>query len=77
MGGALRTTVKTLRLTETIHDRTYVIEVRSVGRDRWRADLARRGVTTALMPFYGPTPEEAAAELVHWLARANRVPQTV
>ncbi len=56
---------------ETIHGRPYVIEVHAVGPDRWRACLARRAQTTALMPFYGATPREAAVLLTGWLARAN------
>jgi hypothetical protein len=56
---------------ETIQGRSYVIEVQSVGRNRWRAGLARRGPTTALMPFYGTTPDEAAQQLAIWLTRAN------
>ena len=59
---------------ETIKGRPYVIEVHPVGRDRWRAGLANRGVTTALMPFYGTTPDEAAQQLAGWLSRANRTP---
>jgi hypothetical protein len=58
---------------ETIQGRPYVIEVHAVGRDRWRAGLSRRGSTTALMPFYGTTPDEAASQLTHWLSRANGV----
>lgn len=61
-------------IKETIHGRTYVIEVLPVGRDRWRAQLVRRGATTALMPFYGTTPDEAARQLSTWLARANPAP---
>jgi hypothetical protein len=30
------------------------------------------GVPNALMPFYGPTPEEAASLLTAWLSRAHR-----
>ncbi len=60
-----------VRINETINGRSYVIEVRHVGADRWRAELARRGPTTALMPFYGATPDEAASHLAQWLARAN------
>jgi hypothetical protein len=56
---------------ETINGRPYVNEVHAVGRDRWRAGLARNGRTTALMPFYGPTPAEAAHQLTGWLTRAN------
>jgi hypothetical protein len=56
---------------ETIQGRPYVIEVHAVGPHRWRACLARRAQTTALMPFYGSTPREAAGQLTVWLARAN------
>ncbi|MCC7008630.1 MAG: hypothetical protein IT184_07420 [Acidobacteria bacterium] len=56
---------------ETINGRTYKIEVHPVGRDRWRACLARRGATTALMPFYGQTPDDAARQLMGWLARVG------
>jgi hypothetical protein len=59
-------------IKETIHGRTYVIEVLPVGQDRWRAQLVRRGAANALMPFYGTTPEEAARHLSAWLARANQ-----
>jgi len=44
-----------------------------VSRDRWRAYIVRiPGVPTALMPFYGPTPDEAARQLCDWLARAHQ-----
>ena len=65
--------VNVVRINETINGRPYVIEVLSVGRNQWRAQLARRGATTALMPFYGATPDEAAGLLSTWLARASRV----
>ena len=53
---------------ESIAGRTYFIEVRAVTETRWRAQIARRpGMPTALMPFYGPTPEDAARELSRWL----------
>jgi hypothetical protein len=58
-------------INETINGRAYAIEVLLVGRDRWRAQLDRRGATTALMPFYGPTPDEAARQLASWLSRAS------
>jgi hypothetical protein len=58
-------------INETINGRAYAIEVLHVGRDRWRAQLVRRGATTALMPFYGPTPDEAARQLASWLSRAS------
>jgi hypothetical protein len=69
------TSVNAVRISETINGRTYVIEVRPVGRDRWRAQLARRGATTAVMPFYGTTPDQAASQLMRWLARASGLVQ--
>lgn len=59
---------------ETINGNDYKIEVLAVRPDRWRAYLVR--VTdgpTALMPFYGRTPDEAAQQLVSWLIQAHRV----
>src|SRR5215510_3914439 len=54
---------------EHIAGRTYRIEVLPVSATRWRAQIARLpGMPTALMPFYGPTPEQAAQELSRWLA---------
>jgi hypothetical protein len=64
--------VANIRIHETIHGRPYVIEVVSISRDRWRAQIARRGATTALMPFYGPTPDDAARQLACWLTRAGQ-----
>ena len=61
------------RFAETINGRSYIIEVLSVGQDRWRAHVARAaGAPTALMPFYGPTPDEAARQLASWLGRVSR-----
>jgi hypothetical protein len=58
---------------ESIAGRPYLIEVAPVSRDRWRAYLLRApGLSTALMPFYGPTPDEAARLLTDWLNRAHR-----
>jgi hypothetical protein len=60
------------RFEETIGGRTYEIEVTLVG-SRWRAQIRRiPGVPTALMPFYGQTPDEAAKQLSNWLTLANR-----
>lgn len=60
-----------VRFQETINGRSYVIEVLPVGRDRWRAQIKRLpGSPTALMPFYGATPDEAARSLSGWLTRA-------
>jgi hypothetical protein len=64
--------VNTIVINETINGRPYVIEVIAVGRDRWRAQIVRHGATTALMPFYGTTPDEAARQLSGWLTRASR-----
>ncbi|MGE0449315.1 MAG: hypothetical protein AB7Q29_07010 [Vicinamibacterales bacterium] len=61
-----------LRFHENIGGRSYVVEVKVVDEHRWRAYIVRLpGVPTALMPFYGSTPEEAAAQLFAWLARAH------
>ncbi|HXH06973.1 MAG TPA: hypothetical protein VNI83_10320 [Vicinamibacterales bacterium] len=60
------------RFERIIAGREFLIEVRAVG-DRWRAHLVRAaGGSTALMPFYGATPDEAARQLDAWLARAHR-----
>jgi hypothetical protein len=59
----------THRYEERIAGRTYFIEVRAISESRWRAQIARLpGMPTSMMPFYGPTPEEAAAGLSRWLA---------
>jgi hypothetical protein len=57
---------------ESIAGRPYLIEVSLVSADRWRAHIVRLpGVPTALMPFYGRTPKEAANHLSDWLTRAH------
>ena len=62
------------RFEETINGCVYEIEVSAVRPDRWRAYLVTlRGGPTALMPFYGRTPAEAADLLVSFLTRAHRV----
>ncbi len=62
--------VTAVRFQEIINGRTYVIEVLPVDRQRWRAQLVRSaGRTTALMPFYGSTPDDAARQLSGWLAK--------
>src|SRR5947208_2796189 len=61
----------THRFEELIAGRAYIIEVAAVATDRWRAYIVRvPGVPTALMPFYGRTPDEAAHQLSAWLTRA-------
>lgn len=69
---ARATAAKPIRVTEDINGRTYAIEVLPVDRDRWRARLAQRGTTNAVMPFYGATPDEAVAQLAGWLSRVSR-----
>ncbi len=60
------------RFEETIAGRAYQIVVTPVS-NRWRAQLRRLpGMPTAMMPFYGPTPDEAARLLTEWLALAHR-----
>ena len=61
------------RFEEIIDGRRIAIEVTPVHPDRWRAYLVREpGGSTALMPFYGKTPEQAARQLRDWLALAYR-----
>jgi hypothetical protein len=60
------------RFAESIAGRDYLFEVAAVDPDRWRASIVKApGVPTALMPFYGPTPDEAAGLLRQWLTRAH------
>jgi glutathione S-transferase len=60
------------RFEESIAGRPYLIEVAAVADNRWRAYIVRiPGVPTALMPFYGRTPLEAAQHLRDWLSRAH------
>ena len=57
---------------ETIGGRAYQIEVTAVS-NRWRAQLRRGpGMPTAMMPFYGQTPDEAARQLLGWLSLAHQ-----
>jgi len=59
------------RFEQSIAGRPYLIEVAAVDKDRWRAYIVRLpGMPTALMPFYGSTPDEAAQHLSAWLTRA-------
>ena len=60
------------RFEETIGGRAYQIEVTPVS-NRWRAQLRRGpGVPTAMMPFYGQTPDEAAGHLWQWLSLTHQ-----
>jgi hypothetical protein len=57
---------------ETIGERAYEIEVTDAG-NRWRAQLRRLpGIPTAMMPFYGASPAEAAHRLADWMRRAHQ-----
>ena len=68
---AISTTTSVLRFEELIAGHPYLIEVAPVSHDRWRAYIVRiPGVPNAMMPFYGQTPDEAAAQLRQWLTRA-------
>jgi len=59
-------------IEHVINGREYQIEVSHVGCDKWRAQIARvPGGSTATMPFYGKTPDEAAGQLSRWLSIAN------
>lgn len=58
---------------EVIAGHAYHIEVAAVSANRWRAYIVRiPGMPTALMPFYGATPSEAAEQLRTWLTRAHQ-----
>jgi hypothetical protein len=73
----IATAVNPHRYEETINGRAYQIEVSNVGRDKWRAQIARRpGGSTAMMPFYGSTPDEAAEHLSRWLSIVNGQPRS-
>jgi hypothetical protein len=68
---AVSATTSVRRFEELIAGHPYLIEVAPVSQDRWRAYIVRiPGVPTALMPFYGPTPDAAAEQLRQWLTRA-------
>ncbi len=62
----------THRFKEVIGGRVYHIEASPVNGNRWRARIIQiPGMPTALMPFYGGTPDEAARHLAQWLVRAH------
>ena len=59
------------RFQRTIGNQAYQIEVTPVN-NRWRAQIRRLpGMPTAVMPFYGATPDEAAHQLGQWLSLAH------
>lgn len=60
------------RFQESIAGRAYLFEVSVIDPDRFRASIVKApGVPTALMPFYGPTPDAAVSHLREWLTRAH------
>jgi hypothetical protein len=72
----VNTSPSLVHFEDTINGRLVIIEVSAVGRDRWRAQIARTpGGRTALMPFYGTTPDQAAAGLSGWLNRVSKPEQ--
>ena len=61
------------RFERIIAGRNYLIEVAQVDEMRCRANILKLpGVPAAMMPFYGATPDEAAANLTDWLDRAHQ-----
>jgi hypothetical protein len=61
------------RFEQTIGGRAYQIEVTPVTGNQWRAQIRRiPGMPTALMPFYGTTPDDAARQLSQWLTLLHR-----
>tara|TARA_Y100000780_G_scaffold229964_1_gene250996 strand:+ start:6217 stop:6432 length:216 start_codon:yes stop_codon:yes gene_type:complete len=61
------------RFDEIINGREYKIEVSLVNATTWCAKLGSvMGGASALMPFYGDTPDDAAQQLTNWLALAHR-----
>lgn len=65
------------RFEHIINGREYTIEVSSVGNDKYRAQIERvPGGSTATMPFYGKTPDEAAGQLSRWLSIAHGQPRS-
>jgi hypothetical protein len=61
------------RFERIINGRSYLIEVTWVAEKRWRAGIVKMpGIPTAMMPFYGETPDQAATNLTAWLDRAHQ-----
>jgi hypothetical protein len=66
-----------LSFQQDIHGREYRIEVSAVANGRWRAEVVTQyGGPTALMPFYGASPDAAREGLTTWLSRAHRQPES-
>ena len=63
------------RTEQSINGRRYQIEAMLVDPERWRAYLVSApGGSTALMPFYGTTAEQAVEQLTDWLTVAHQFP---
>ncbi|MDA1093623.1 MAG: hypothetical protein O3A25_10210 [Acidobacteria bacterium] len=61
------------RIEQPINGRVYQIEAMLVDPERWRAYLVSvPGGSTALMPFYGSTAEQAVQQLTDWLTLAHQ-----
>lgn len=68
----------THRYERIIGGRVYRIEAARVHADKWRAQIVRiPGMPTALMPFYGSTPDEAASGLTVFLMKLHQIPPPV
>jgi hypothetical protein len=64
------------RIEQSINGRLYQIEATLVDPERWRAYLVSvPGGSTALMPFYGTTAEQAVRQLTDWLTLAHQAPK--
>ncbi len=65
----------TQRYERIIGGHVYRIEAARVHANKWRAQIVHiPGMPTALMPFYGPTPDEAAHGLTVFLMKLHQIP---
>jgi hypothetical protein len=61
-----------LSFQQEVNGREYRIEVAPVHNGRWRAEVVTKyGGPTALMPFYGTSPDAARDGLTAWLSRVQ------
>lgn len=68
---------RALSFQQQINGREYRIVVSPVASGRWRAQVVTAyGGPTALMPFYGATPDAAREGLSAWLARVHQSTET-
>lgn len=67
---------RALSFRQEINGRQYRIEVSAVTTGRWRAEVVTQfGGPTALMPFYGSSPDAARDGLTAWLSRIHHTPE--